>query len=108
MQSYQTYIAPKQVIDPRANIGATANSANDNKAKVHKAAGEFEAMFISEMLKPMFDGESVSNQEFGGGKSEKIYQSMLVDQYSKQIAKAGGIGIAKNIEKELLKLQEKK
>lgn len=96
--SYQSYLAPKAITDPTAGLSSAS------KAKIHKAAGDFESMFLSEMLKPMFDQEE-TNPMFGGGQSEQIYRSMLVDEYGKQISKAGGIGIAKTVEKEMLAKQ---
>ena len=63
-------------------------------------------MFISEMLRPVFD--NMDTGSFDGGEGGKMYKSMLVDEYGKNMAKAGGIGIAKNVKAELLKLQEAK
>ena len=99
MDSYSTFIAPKTIADP------TASAKSGEKAK--KAAEDFEAMFVTEMIRPMFEAQE-PDATFGGGQSEKIYRSMLVDEYGKSIAKAGGIGVAKHVEAELLKLQEVK
>jgi Rod binding domain-containing protein len=53
----------------------------------------------------MFKG--VGNGEmFGGGPAEDIYRDLMVDEYGKQIANTGGIGIADTIERQLLALQE--
>jgi Rod binding domain-containing protein len=76
------------------------------KEKIHKAAMDFEAVFLNEMLKPMFEGVNSEDSAFGGSREEGMFQSMMIDEASKGVAKAGGIGIAKHIEKELLKLQE--
>jgi Rod binding domain-containing protein len=43
---------------------------------------------------------------FGGGQSEKIFRSMMVDEYGKAIAQAGGVGIADAVQREILKMQE--
>lgn len=65
----------------------------------------FEGMFLSIMLEKMF--ESVpTDGPFGGGSSEKIWRSMQLQEYGKEIAKAGGIGIADMVENQLLQLQE--
>jgi Rod binding domain-containing protein len=45
---------------------------------------------------------------FGGGKGEEMYRSLLVEEYGKTIAKAGGVGIADQVKAEMLKLQEVK
>ena len=70
-----------------------------------KAAQDFEAMFIAQMLKPMFQGLSTEGM-FGGGKGEEMYRSLMVEEYGKTIAKAGGVGIADQVKAEMLKLQE--
>lgn len=72
---------------------------------VRAAAQEFEAVFLAQMLAPMFETLE-SDSLFGGGPGEEIYRSILVEEYGKEIARAGGIGIADSIERELLKLQE--
>ena len=43
---------------------------------------------------------------FGGGNSEKVYRDMQVDEYGKAISKAGGIGLADSIMREMIKMQE--
>jgi len=92
-----TYIAPPVITDPTAGV--------KNGDKIKKAAQDFEAMFVTEMLRPIFDREEIDST-FSGGSSEKIYRSMMLDEYGKSIAKAGGIGIAKNVQAEMIKLQE--
>lgn len=70
-----------------------------------KASEEFEALFISEMLAPVFEGLETEGM-FGGGSGEEIYRSMMVQEYGKAIARAGGIGIADTVQAEILKMQE--
>jgi Rod binding domain-containing protein len=74
-------------------------------AAAAKAAQDFEAMFIAQMLKPMFQSLSTEGM-FGGGKGEEAYRSLLVEEYGKAIANAGGVGIADQVKAEMLKLQE--
>lgn len=70
-----------------------------------KISEEFEAVFLGQMLKPMFENIEAA-EPFGGSSSEKIWQTMQVDEYGKAIAKAGGIGIADAVFREILKTQE--
>ena len=74
-------------------------------AEVRRAAEEFEAVFISQMLAPMFEGLE-TDELFGGGPGEDIYRSILVEEYGKAIARSGGIGIADAVQREILRLQE--
>lgn len=70
-----------------------------------KAGEEFEALFISEMLAPVFK-DLKTDGLFGGGSGEEIYRSMMVQEYGKAVAKAGGVGIAETVQREILKMQE--
>lgn len=76
-----------------------------SKAEIDKAARDFEGMFLSEMLKPMFEGIKTDGF-FGGGKAEETYRGMLIQEYGKALAQAGGVGLSDQIAKEMLKLQE--
>ncbi|GAA0601732.1 rod-binding protein [Caenispirillum bisanense] len=73
--------------------------------QARKAAEEFEAMFIGQMLQHMFSGIE-TNPDFGGGAGEDMWRSVLVDQYGKEISKNGGIGIADAVMRTLLQNQE--
>lgn len=94
--------------------GAAAYQANqvppqigrvDSVKKAREVAENFEAVFIGQMLQPMF--ASINPEPpFGGGHSEKIWQSMMVDEIGKSMAKSGGIGIADSIQREILRMQE--
>lgn len=83
----------------------TTNSSNMQQIK--KTAQEFEAVFIAEMLRPMFENIDAA-EPFGGGNGAKIYRDMQVDEYGKAIAKNGGIGLADSIMREMIKMQESK
>lgn len=72
---------------------------------IEDAAQDFEAVFISEMMRPMFESVEV-NSEFGGGKGEEIFRSFLIDEYGKITAATGQIGIAEHVKHELIRLQE--
>ncbi len=75
------------------------------RLQVRAAAEEFEAVFLSQMLEPMFKGIETDGM-FGGGSSEKIYQSVMLQEYGKALARSGGVGIADAVEREILRLQE--
>lgn len=85
----------------RLGTGAPAAPA---AAGAHKAGEEFEALFLSQMIAHMFAGVG-DDPIFGGGEAGKMYRSMMHDEYGKAIAKAGGVGIADSVMREVLKLQ---
>ncbi len=88
-----------------SQLGNGNNTNPQNIDTINKVATDFEAVFLSQMMSAMFSGEDITNY-FGGGTAGEIYKSFLVDQYGKSMAQAGGIGIATQVKKELLSLQE--
>ncbi len=76
-----------------------------NPEEARKAAEDFEAFFLSQMVGTMFSGLKTDGP-FGGGFSETIYRSMMAEEYGKVMARRGGVGIADSVQREILKLQE--
>ena len=87
---------------PRVSL-ATAAGATD-AAAMRRVAQEFEAVFLAQMLKPMF-ADAEAEAPFGGGAAEEIWRSVQLDEIGKSIARSGGIGLASAVERELLRLQ---
>ncbi|AZS20558.1 MULTISPECIES: rod-binding protein [unclassified Caulobacter] len=74
------------------------------RARIAETAKTFEASFLSVMTQQMFEGVKTS-APFGGGNGEEMFKSVLTDAISKEITKAGGVGLASTIQREMLKLQ---
>lgn len=75
-------------------------------AKAARRAGEeFEAMFIGRMIAHMFEGVG-DDPLMGGGQAGQLYRSMLREEFGRTIARAGGIGIADAVTRELIEAQE--
>jgi Rod binding domain-containing protein len=73
--------------------------------KARTAAQEFEAVFLNRMFDEMFtgiDGEG----PFGGSGAAGVWRSFLTDEYARSFARAGGIGIADDVYRSLIALQE--
>lgn len=89
----------------RAERAAKAKATSE-PSEIDKVAQDFEAVFLSQMLQHMFAG--VDMNPLGEGKSagDDIYKSLLLDEYGKILSKAGGLGIADHVKREMLKLQE--
>lgn len=77
------------------------------EARARETAQQFETMFITQMLEQMSTGLK-ADPNFGGGAAEGIHRSMLNEEYAKQIAKRGGIGVSDAIYREMLRMQEVK
>lgn len=69
-----------------------------------RAAQEFEAVFLNEMMAPMFEGLDTDGLG-GGGVGEEMFRPMLIDSYAKSIAQSGGVGVAANIVAEFTRMQ---
>ena len=83
---------------------AQAEAALKVKGKAKAAAEQFEAMFLNTMFQQMYAGVD-GDGPFGGSGALKVWRSMLTDQYAKNFAKNGGIGIASAVYAQLLKQQ---
>lgn len=97
----------------QATQGDMANKVYDvtrtikdkDEAKIDAAAKDFEAMFVTEMMKPMFE-QIKPDPRFGGGKGEEIFRGMMLQEYGKMMAETGQLGIADVVKQEMLKMQE--
>lgn len=76
-----------------------------NDAEARKVGREFEAMFLTQMLQPMFDTIE-PDPIFGGGYGEQVFRSLQVEQFAKAVTRAGGIGLADSLAREMMRLQE--
>ena len=87
-----------------SSLPALSAKANPH-ANIDQAAKEFEAMFATQLLKPMFDTVKV-NSSFGGGNGEEVMRSFLMQEYGKIIAESGRLGIASQVKTEMIRAQE--
>ena len=81
-------------------LGAAAKASHDTPEKLNKAAREFEALMIGQMLK------SMRESSFGGGwgtgdQSGDVALEMAEQQMSQVLASNGGLGLARLITKSL-------
>ena len=76
------------------------------QAKAQKTSTDFEAMFLNSMFSQMtssLKGEG----PFGDTPGTGVWRSMLTEQYSKNFAKAGGVGVASEVYRTLIMQQAK-
>ncbi|MFQ5330207.1 MAG: peptidoglycan DD-metalloendopeptidase family protein [Thermodesulfobacteriota bacterium] len=92
-------------MDNKINTNDTLQSVlqtnpNREKRELEKAASEFEALFIHQMLKTM--RKSVDKGSlFGNSKGEEIYKSMLDEELSKVMAQGKGMGLREMVVRDL-------
>ena len=87
-----------------ASATASAAAGGDVRAKIAATSKSFETQFLSVMLGEMFQGTDAS-APFGGGEAESTFKSFLTDAFAKSLSKHGGVGLAKDISREMLKMQ---
>lgn len=98
--------APLDVPAPSLAGQTTPMSAAElaKRGQIKDGAQKFEASFLSSMLQQMFEGVDTS-APFGGGQGEEMFKSFLTEAMAKQMAKGGGIGLAAQVQREMLKMQ---
>ena len=88
-------------------VGSVANAlAPQAEAKARKTAQEFESMFLEHTLDRLFQSEASEGPLGDNGMGGDVYRSMLTKEYAGTIAKSGGVGIADQVYREILKMQE--
>ena len=76
--------------------------------KLHKAAEDFAAVALNELLKPMFDTVDNTKSMFSGGEAEQQFKPMMIAEVAKQIARSGGLGITEPVYQQMLRMQEQR
>lgn len=76
------------------------------QAKAKATATDFEAMFLNSMFSQMTNGVK-GEGPFGDTPGTGVWRSMLTEQYSKNFAKAGGVGISNDVFRTLILQQAK-
>ena len=74
------------------------------QAKAKATATDFEAMFLNSMFSQMTAGLK-GEGPFGDTQGTGVWRSMLTEQYSKQFARAGGVGVATEVYRTLILTQ---
>jgi flagellar protein FlgJ len=88
---------------PAAASAQTPLTADQKKAlaNLHTAASQFEGVFLQMVMSAMratVPQDSIFGEDSGSG---QMWQSMLDDEYSQQMAKSGGIGLATQMERQM-------
>ena len=87
-----------------ASAGGLRDATPAQRTRAEHTAQDFEASFLSSMFGQMFEGTGVA-EPFGGGQGEQAFRSFMTDAMGRSMAKHGGIGLARSVTAEMLKLQ---
>ena len=92
-------------MEATAAISVAPALAPENTAAAARKAEEFEALVLSQLLKPMFDSAKSPSLFGGEGPEQDAFASMLQDEFARVIAARGGVGIADQVQAALIRLQ---
>jgi peptidoglycan hydrolase FlgJ len=90
-----TTLAPPATLAPNLLQPAPQQTAADLAKR---------AKFLSQMLQNMFAGVETDGP-FSGGFGEEMFRSLMTEAMAKQMTKAGGVGVADTVQREILKMQ---
>lgn len=74
-------------------------------AALRKQAQDLEGVFLNTLTKEMFSSIKTDGA-FGGGFGEQTWRGMQAEQLADSIAQSGGVGLADQITRNLLDIQE--
>jgi len=87
---------------PDYNLAAALKKVSPQaQAKAKTQSEDFEAMFLNSMVSQMTSSVK-GDGPFGDTVGTGAWRSMLTDQYSRSIAKAGGLGISADVYRSLI------
>jgi Rod binding domain-containing protein len=75
--------------------------------KIKAVSSDFESVFLNNMLEEMFAGIG-DDDPFGNSEGAATWRSLQVEEFGRAISRAGGIGLAEHVERQLIALQESK
>jgi Rod binding domain-containing protein len=81
--------------------GAGASKDPKEMAKLRKVSQDFESLFLAYMMKTLKES-SLKADFLGQSQGEKIFTEMKDEELAKGMATAGGIGLAKLLEQQLM------
>ena len=110
--SSMTFAPMKKVAPVTGQFGATMTAAQARAAamtpeqraaaekKIAGTAKDFEAQFIASMMSSTYE-----HVDLGGGQGSDAFKSVMMQAIGKKIAAGKGIGLAGQIQTEMLKMQ---
>ena len=92
----------------RAASNGAAGLTEKQRQQAKKVSQDFEALFVGMMMKSM--RATVGKDKLtGGGHGDEVYLSMLDQEYAAtSVKRGGGLGIAKIIEKDIIRQESRK
>jgi flagellar protein FlgJ len=90
----------------RTTLPANPPAPPVDTAKITKAAQDFTATALNELIAPLFESLPQDGGLFGGGAGEAAWRPMLIQEVAGAMARNGGLGITTLVAQAMLRLQE--
>jgi len=101
-------VADRARLLQRASSNGAAVLTEKQRQQAKKVSQDFEALFVGMMMKSM-RATVGKDQLTGGGHGDDVYRSMLDQAYADaSVKQGGGLGIAKIIEKDIIRQESRK
>lgn len=97
-------VIPAALAPARAASGGTPPA---EVARTRRAAQDFEALFVHQILASMRQA-SVAGGGLLSGSGQKLYQDMMDDEVARAVSRAGGLGLADLLVRDILRTGPKK
>lgn len=99
--------AAEKALQLQRQANAATGIGEKQRIQAKKISQDFEGIFVGMMMKSM--RSTVPQDKLtGGGHGEDAFRSLLDQEYANAAVKRGGIGLAKQIEKEILKQESRR
>ena len=89
-----------------ASGGVAAPTGAAGRDKIKKTARDFESVFLEQSLNRLTENAGEDGPLGAGGTGGDVYRSMLVKEYAGKIVNSGGVGIADQVYRQMLQIQE--
>lgn len=97
------------LLQPYSTTLPTPNATVDKKnAAITATAKDFESVFLGHVLESIFSEVDMGGG-FGDGSSgyaQDVYKSFLTNEYAKILSNQGGVGVADQVKRQMLQMQE--
>lgn len=85
----------------------SAGLSEKQRLQARKVSQDFEGLFVGMMMKSM--RSTVPQDKLtGGGHGEEVYRSLLDQEYATAAVRQGGLGLAQQIEKEIVRQESRR
>jgi len=91
-------------IDVMHGAASSVGKKAVSKEQLEKTAKDFEAVFMAQMIKPMWSGVETDGM-FGGGAGEDTMHDLLIQEYGKSMVRGDQHGLSPAIMDAMIRMQ---